>query len=180
MPQLNKQFFMLLQDDKIYPTFVETGTSEGNTIFSVESLFDHVYTIEIEENILNETKKYYKGNKINFILGDSILVLQNLIPTLTTNTIFYLDAHFIPSNTTLGLKKVPILEEVYIISQKCKYDAVIIINNFRMFGTNYKEDWTDITLEKVLELTNNRAIKHYNMPSDLAKDDRLIIHLKSI
>ena len=181
MPRLNQQFFMLLQDDKErFPTFVETGTYEGATVFSVEDLFKKIYTIEIENKFFEETKTFYRGNKIDFLLGDSILVLQDLVPTLESNTIFYLDAHKIPENTTNGLKNVPILEEVYIICNQFKHEAVIIINNFRMFGTNFKENWTDITLERIIELSNNRIVKQYNMPSDLAKDDRLILHLKTL
>ena len=69
MPAINKSFLELLQDDFTkYKCFIETGTYLGETIFSVEPLFNKLHTIEFSEKYYNGTKSKYNGDKINFIL----------------------------------------------------------------------------------------------------------------
>lgn len=64
MPSIDKSFLDILQDDFTkYPCFIETRTYKGDTIFSVESLFDKLYTIEYSEKYHNNTKNNYKGDK---------------------------------------------------------------------------------------------------------------------
>ena len=75
MPSIDNDFLSKLQDDKTkYSYFIETGTFNGDTIFALEPYFDKLYTIEFSEKYYNNTKKKYRGNKINFILGDSSVV----------------------------------------------------------------------------------------------------------
>jgi len=40
------------------------------------------------------------------------------------------------------------------------------------------EDWSDINKEKILDILKSRIEKVYHLDSDLAKDDRLIIHIQ--
>ena len=90
MPSIDHSFLSLLQDDyKKYDCFVETGTYMGDTIFSVEPHFRELYTVEYSEQYHNMTKSRYCGNKINFMLGDSSIVFQTLLPTITDKTIFF-------------------------------------------------------------------------------------------
>ena len=48
-----------------------------NTTFAVEPFFNKIYTIEFSEKYHYNTKRMYSGTKIDFILGDSSIVLQN-------------------------------------------------------------------------------------------------------
>ena len=86
---LNTDFLCLLQDDYTkYSIFIETGTYNGDTIFSMESVFEKLYTIELCEKYYKNTKAIYDEkkrnsihtemdeNKIQFLLGDSSIVLQ--------------------------------------------------------------------------------------------------------
>jgi hypothetical protein len=48
MPSINKSLLDLLTEPyQNYSVFIETGTFLGDTIFSVEPLFEKLYTIEI-------------------------------------------------------------------------------------------------------------------------------------
>jgi hypothetical protein len=90
MPSITKSFLKTLQDDYTkYFCFIETGTYQGHTSFALEPYFNKIYTIEFSEKYYNNTKNNYHGNKINFILGDSSIVFESLLPTITDKCIFF-------------------------------------------------------------------------------------------
>ena len=184
MPSFNNDFLKLLQDDySKYPIFVETGTNKGETIFAVEDLFSELHTIEIKENLVQMFKNTYKGNKINFIHGDSLVKLKELAPTLQSDTIFFLDAHWMTGNSGKGKRECPLYEEIEAISHFSK-NAIIIIDDYRQFGKKSKGnkwgekiDWTDITKEHIISILKDRISKVYHLPSDMHKEDRLVLHI---
>ena len=80
MSPLCQNTLNLLQENYMdYPIFIETGTCDGVTTFSMEPLFDKIYTIEVFEQLHNITKSKYNGDKIEFILGDSSIELPKLL-----------------------------------------------------------------------------------------------------
>ena len=95
MPSLDINYLQLLKDNyKKFPIFIETGTFVGETIFSVEPHFDMLYTIELSQKYFNNTRSKYNGNKINFILGDSSIVFESLLPNINSDAIFFLDGNW--------------------------------------------------------------------------------------
>ena len=185
MPSIDIDFLSKLQDDKTkYSYFIETGTYNGDTIFSLEPYFDKLYTIEFSEKYYNNTKEKYDGNKINFILGDSSIVFENLLPTITDNCIFFLDAHWSGDDTGRSNKDVPLEEEITAINNFYKNNAIIIIDDYRLFGSNrYRkkgEDWSKISKDRLLTILSSRISKVYHLDSLICKDDRLIIHIHAI
>lgn len=168
----------------LYPIFVETGTYKGETILKMEKKFRELYIIEIKKQYFNNVKNKYNGNKINFYNGDSSILLSNIVDKLTDNTIFFLDGHWSAGNTGKGTKHVPLYEEINDIVSKFKYNGIIIIDDFRLFGTgpnttNRKTlcNWEDISKEKILNIVRNRLEMEYHLPSSLHNKDRFIIHL---
>jgi hypothetical protein len=185
MPSIDIDFLNKLQDDiKKYSYFIETGTYNGDTIFALETYFDKLYTIEFSEKYYNNTKEKYGGNKINFILGDSSIVFEKLLPNLTEKCIFFLDAHWSGEDTGRSNKDVPLEEEIISINNLYKQDAIIIIDDFRLFGSNrYRkkgEDWSKINKDKLLNILNSRISKVYHLDSEICKDDRLVIHINAL
>jgi len=185
MPSIDHFFLNLLQDDYTkYNCFIETGTFNGDTIFSVEPYFNKLYTIEFSEKYYINTKNKYSGNKINFILGDSSIVFERLLPNITDKCIFFLDGHWSGGDTGHSSKDCPLYEEITHINNLFTNDAIIIIDDFRLFGLNklsgkLGEDWSEINKEKLLNILHGRINKVYHLDSEATKDDRLIIHINS-
>jgi hypothetical protein len=185
MPSLNNIFLKLLQDDyKKYNCFIETGTLYGNTIFALEPYFNKLYTIEFSEKYYNNTKNKYMGSKINFILGDSAVVFEKLLPNITDKCIFFLDGHWSGGDTGHSNKDCPLNEEITHINNLFTNDAIIIIDDFRLFGLDKSsgklgEDWSKINKESLLNILQTRINKVYHLDSECAKDDRLIIHINA-
>lgn len=187
MPSLSLEIFNLLKDDyKKYDSFIETGTNAGDTIFSVEPFFKTLHTIEISEQHYNRTKSKYTGNKINFYLGDSSIVLSNILPDIKDDSIFFLDGHWSSGDTGRGYKDCPLVEEITHINNLFKNKAIIIIDDFRLFGRppatdgTFCENWEDISKDKLVSILSNRIECIYHLDSSYAKDDRLIIHIKPL
>ena len=185
MPSLTIPFLKQLQDDyKKYNCFIETGTLDGDTTFALEPYFNKLYTIEFSQLYYNRTKNRYNGNKINFILGDSSVVFEILLPYITEKCIFFLDGHWSGHNTGRSNKDVPLNEEITHINNLFTNDAIIIIDDFRLFGLDKSsgklgEDWSNINKENLLNILKPRINKVYHLDSELAKDDRLIIHINA-
>lgn len=178
--------------NKDYPVFIETGTYMGDTIIPLEKHFNELHTIEIKETFLVEVKNKYNSSKrfslqnekkkINFHLGDSSKVLAKLCPKIKNNAIFFLDGHWSAGNTGKGDKDCPIYEELQCIISYFTHNCIIIIDDCRLFGKgpNKKNEicnWEDINTQKILNLVDSRIDKYYFAPSELHKEDRLIIYL---
>lgn len=184
MPSIDINFLNILKDDfKKYPVFIETGTNNGDTIFSVEPFFDFLYTIELSQKYFNGTRSRYKGNKIDFIFGDSSIVFESLLPNIKHDSIFFLDGHWSSGDTAKGNKDCPLIEEVQHIYNLYKNKAIIIIDDFRLFekgpSVGLNEDWTCINKQKITDILSNRITEIYHLDSVHAKNDRLIIHINS-
>ena len=184
MPALEYNILKQSLDKEVlthYPYFVETGTFKGKTIFSMERHFKELHTIELHPMWYKKARKRYKGNKIHFHLGDSGIKIKEVVEKLDNNAIFFLDSHWSKGNTATGPKHVPLKEELECIMTYFKYKAIIIIDDFRLFGKmmgeGVKINWADIRKEIIYQLVKPRLHKEYHLPSSYAHNDRLIMHL---
>jgi len=186
MPLINQSFLLTLNDDyNKYQNFIETGTYLGETIMHMEPYFSKLYTIEIKPEFFNNMKAKYRGNKIQFCLGDSSDELKNILQTLEGKSIFWLDGHWSAGNTGKGQKDCPLLEETLCINRYHKDEAIIMIDDVRLFGSGPNKsgdvcNWEDITSEKILEIVSTRMKEYYYLPSHVCENDRLIIHISAI
>ena len=192
MPSINLEFLQKLQTDyKNYQNFIETGTYCGGTIFNMEQHFSNLYTIEIKKELYeNAKKKYkekkkYKGDKITFYLGDSGDVLSEILPIINGKSIIFLDGHWCSCRSGRGIKDCPLYEELTSIISNHTDEAIIIIDDVRLFGKgpnkgNCAENWEEINTENILKIVKDRMTKYYFLPSTLYKEDRLVIHISKL
>ena len=191
MPSINKPFINFCIDrypNRKFDTFVETGTWKGETIFAVESFFDKLYTIEIMKKLSDEARDRYFGNKITFVNGDSSFEIAKLSKELEGDTIFFLDGHWSKLDTGMGKKEIPLIEELDGINKYFKHAAIIIIDDFRLFGCGpnltgdkyHDVDWSYINEEDVIKTIKERITLSYYMPSGFAKKDRIVLNIRPL
>ena len=158
--------------------FIETGTNYGNTILGMYQYFRELHTIEIKEdiynNVVNRTRGYGIQN-IQFYLGDSAIVLSEILKKISGPAVFFLDGHYSHGDTGRGTSDTPLLDELKNINESHNKNSIIIIDDYNMFGTHRNEDWTDITETNILNCFSEEKIAgHY------INNDHLIILLKEI
>jgi len=166
-----------------FSTFIETGTYKGNTIFAMEPFFNSLHTIEIKKEFYDTCKENYKGNKIQFHLGDSSKILPKILSETQGDVIFFLDGHWSSKDTGKGEKDVPLFEELDSIKSLLHGKALIIIDDYRLFGRHPKalfkfkqsnEDWSAITKRSLIERLQPRVL------SGFVFGDRFVISINNI
>jgi hypothetical protein len=172
-----KQYFEILNDlnlkEKDFNIFIETGSLVGDTIDEMKNVFSQVHSIELSKHYFNICSERFKNfDNVKLHNGDSSLLLGDVLKEINENVVFFLDGHWSGENTARGDKDCPLLEEIEIICNFFNYNSLIIIDDFRLFGTNMYENWKDITMENI-----NKIILNTNFQT-LPKNDRLIIFIK--
>jgi hypothetical protein len=82
-----------------------------------------------------------------------------------------LDGHWSSGDTAKGEKDCPLIEECKSIDLLYKSNkGIILIDDYRLFGTNIDQDWSSITTENILKCFNN-----FNIIQNFVYDDVLIL-----
>jgi hypothetical protein len=184
MPAINVQFLKTLQTNyKHYLNFIETGTYMGETILHMEPYFSKLYTIEIKKEFYEKVKQQYTRNKIHFYLGDSSQVLSDILPVIKGKSIIFLDGHWSAGNTGKGKNDCPLYEELQHIMDNHQEEAIIIVDDVRLFGQGPNQgnqicNWENINVDHVMARVQTRMTQYYFLPSSLHQEDRLIIHIR--
>jgi hypothetical protein len=155
-----------------YGIFVETGTYKDETSAEMAPHFNNVHTIEIQPDLFRRTFQLFKNTNVKCHFGDCAKVLPILAPTLTENTVFWLDGHWSCGETGKGDKDVPLLEELNAINNGYKGTAVIIVDDYRLFnGNDEYVDWSEINESALLEKVSSRVTQYF------VDGDRFIIEI---
>lgn len=185
MPSLNRKDLQgIFRQWEIFSIFIETGTNEGITAFEMAPCFKEVHTVEICETLhakALEKSKNLGFDNVTFHLGDSTDVLPQLLPSIEDHAIFFLDGHWSSDDTGKGKKDCPLIEELQSINELHKFASLIIIDDFRLFGTHFNEDWSAITVDAVRSCFPKEKIFHDGVVRDSSDPikDRYCILLNS-
>lgn len=113
-------------------TFVETGTADGETVATVFTDFDLIYTIELDEYLhFQAIARFVDLPKVHCLLGDSGVILPHVVAELTEPALFWLDGHY--CGGARGDIDTPIVAELE-AALKAPAGSVILIDDARLFG----------------------------------------------
>lgn len=115
---------------------VETGTYQGDTPWHFRNCCKEIYTIEVDRKLAELARRRFRRfPSIRVLEGDSGKVLEDVCPTLTSPTLFWLDAHYSGGITGFGETDCPILAELSAVVRFTRVDYCILIDDARCFGT---------------------------------------------
>ena len=141
--------------------FVETGTYKGLTTAWASRFFEVVYTIDISHEYIAQAKeKFIDIKNITYMHGDTRSKLKQVVNHISSNAIFWLDAHKGGGYFGSG-DDCPIIEEILTI-QSFKHQHCILIDDVRAFlfppqpPFDYKKWPTISTILRTLDLKERR------------------------
>jgi FkbM family methyltransferase len=115
--------------------FVETGTYLGSTAEAAAEIFEEVHTIELSAELAQQaTARLAARKNVRVYQGDSSERLPQILKRLVGPALFWLDGHWSMGKTAKGKVNTPILEELRAIKESGLRNAVILIDDLRLFG----------------------------------------------
>lgn len=163
LPDKKLSLFVSETIKRIYDitSFVETGTYKGITTSWASDNFKNVYTIDISQEYIEIAKNNLaQNNNVSFLHGDTRKELCKVIDKLSSNALFWLDAHKGGGYFGEG-DDCPIINEILEI-QKYEKKYCILIDDARAFmfppqpPFDHKK-WPDIsTILRTLDLKEMR------------------------
>jgi len=115
------------------PYFLETGSYLGDGIEkAISAGFQTIISIELSQKYFELcTKKFSMNSNVKIILGDSSLMLSDVIKNIDVPITFWLDGHHSCGDTALGNKWSPLIEELIIIKEHPIKTHIILIDDMR-------------------------------------------------
>jgi len=140
--------------------FFETGTFTGGGVSVARAVgFERIISIEIYEPYQKANIKRFAGLPgIELHTGDSEELLWPIIKDINEPITFFLDSHIVvQTGNVSGIREIPLLQELEIISRHPIKSHVLLIDDRRMMGHEthpggwISQEWTDILEEHVMK-----------------------------
>ncbi len=116
--------------------FIESGTAYGTTTEKASYVFKHVHSIELFEPLYLKARDKFKNcANVSLHYGDSPALLSAILPEVKGKICFFLDGHYSGGETGYSdnYGTTPIIEELLAIKKSKINDAVIMIDDIRLF-----------------------------------------------
>lgn len=171
---LENQFLKMLHSHTHTSYLIETGTCYGYTTQTASTLFipnknrnkcAGVHSIELSESLFAKAKDKFKNNKnVTLYQGDTIKILPTVLSIVEDKPVIFLDAHFSMGETAQGQTNTPILGELELIKKSKFNNAILIIDDIRMFYEPISEvrgtfiegyPTLNMIVEKILEINSD-------------------------
>jgi hypothetical protein len=116
--------------------FIEAGTLFGVTAERCASVFDRVYTVELDRALVEKATASLADLKhVQVIQGDALEVLPQLLRNEARDDILlFLDGHFSGGTTACGEVPEPAVEILQALAEYRAKIRAIVIDDFRTFG----------------------------------------------
>ena len=128
------------------PIFIESGSYAGWGIdAALAAGFEKIISIEVNDYWYQRCKERFAPlEKVHLYLGDSILVLPEVLEEIDERCTFWLDGHYMTDPTTAGgIIPVPLMVELKIIKRHTRNDHTILIDDIRLLR-NHEAEWADL------------------------------------
>ena len=164
-----RQLICSIQEHFRYRNFIETGTYKGATSIWASSLFEEVFTIEVNPELSSQAVMNANGqSNIRFIHGDSSTELKIVSESLQGTSMYWLDGHWCGGVEKLT-DECPLMDELNAI--KINEQDIILIDDARFFmgivpAPHNPEEWPRIDeVIRVLKLKypNHQVIIEYDI-----------------
>jgi len=169
---VKKEYYYSLQNikkhtiEKIYENdikimndvFIETGAYMGDGIQAAINLgFKEIHSIELSEKYYNICKEKFKNySYVHLHLGDSGIILPNLIQNIKKGITFWLDGHYSSLDTACAKDYCsPIVFELMSIKTYYHINHVILIDDMKDF-TQESIDWNNRVNKKCGYITKKK------------------------
>lgn len=127
------ELVLLLQQHANVDTFVETGTYLGDSTAWAADHFRRVITLEGAEHLYRSARERFADlDHVQCMWADSRSAIKQILPTLESPAIFWLDAHW-SGGTTFGQDdECPLLDEIELI-KSANVPHLLLIDDARLF-----------------------------------------------
>lgn len=117
------------------PALVETGTYLGEMVEGTRTLFQRVWSVELDDSLYRAAAERFRGlPHVSIIRGDSAEVLPRIVRDEPGPILFWLDGHWSGGITACGTLDTPIVAELETILDRPGEEDVILIDDAREFG----------------------------------------------
>jgi hypothetical protein len=153
-----------------FTTFVETGTFRGETLETVQTLFDECLSVELSgEHYQAARQRFSTVENVRLWHGDSANFLcENRALYEDKSTLFWLDAHWCVGGDRNEKSQCPLLQELAAI-QTLNSQSALLIDDARLFlapppKPHEISDWPsfDSILEQLHRLSQNHTVICFN------------------
>lgn len=130
---------------------IESGSYLGNGIqIALDCGYQHVYSVELAQHYYELCQNRFsdKKDKVHLYIGDSGNKFQDILASIDSQVVFWLDGHYSGGDTAKGIENSPLLRELDTISKHHIKNHTMLIDDIRQFST---EDFDYLTLADVMK-----------------------------
>jgi hypothetical protein len=150
--------------------FIETGSHQGDGIQqALDAGFECIYSVELSPTDFGFCTHRFRNrrDKVHLVNEDSRQFLESLVPTVTTQITFWLDAHECGSGSG-SAEDCPLWAELRCIAAHPIKHHTILIDDVRLFGS---PSWpSKVQVETLLREINRRYTITYRDSADYGAD----------
>jgi hypothetical protein len=115
-------------------TFIETGTYTGEMVAAMSSRVAQIISIEVDPALHARAVERFDGQPhIRLLLGDSGVLLSQVLASLRDPALFWLDGHYMGEGTGRAEMDTPIVAEMKAIAAHDVSGHVVLIDDARLF-----------------------------------------------